>query len=137
MNFQQAVQSCFAKYATFAGRASRSEFWYWILFSTLASTAAGILDRAFDLFVGYDAGVIAGLWGLGTLLPLLAVSVRRLHDIGRIGWWLVLFFVPFFGGLLLIVWFCIKGSHGYNGFGPDPLPRESNDTRHRVKTASI
>jgi uncharacterized membrane protein YhaH (DUF805 family) len=85
VEFGQAVKSGFSKYATFAGRAARCEFWFWILFATLASTGAGILDRAVSAFVGYDHGAIAGLWGLATIPPLLAVSARRLHDTDRSG----------------------------------------------------
>jgi uncharacterized membrane protein YhaH (DUF805 family) len=119
MEFGQAIKSVFSKYATFAGRAPRSEFWFWILFTTLAGMGVGILDHAVDFLVGYDYGLIAGLWGLATIPPLLAVSARRLHDIDRTGWWQLLFFIPFFGGVVLIVWFCTKGTKGYNRFGPD------------------
>jgi uncharacterized membrane protein YhaH (DUF805 family) len=119
MEFGQAIKSVFSKYATFAGRAPRSEFWFWILFTTLAGAGAGILDRAVDVVVGYDEAMIAALWGLATIVPFLAVSVRRLHDTDRTGWWLLLFFVPFFGGVVLIVWFCTKGTKSYNRFGPD------------------
>ena len=122
MDFWQAVRSVFSKYATFAGRAPRSEFWYWILFATLAGTAAGIVDRAIDVLIGYDWGIVAGLWGLGTLAPQLSVAVRRLHDTDRRGWWLLLFFIPLVGGITLIVWFCFAGTRGYNRFGGNPLP---------------
>lgn len=119
MDFGQAIKSVFSKYATFTGRAPRSEFWFWILFTTLAGMGVGILDHAVDFFAGYDYGSIAGAWGLATILPFLAVSVRRLHDTDRAGWWLLLFFIPFFGGVVLIVWFCSKGTTSYNRFGPD------------------
>ena len=130
MTFQQAVQACFAKYVTFSSRAARSEFWYWQLFLTLAGLIVAILDTSF----GLHSKPLGLIYYLVTLLPTLAVGARRLHDTGRSGWWLLLGLVPLIGWIVLLVWFCTKGSHGYNSFGPDPLPRESTDTRHRVKT---
>jgi uncharacterized membrane protein YhaH (DUF805 family) len=130
LTFQQAVQTCFAKYAAFKGRAARSEFWYWQLFLALGGMIVGILDTS----LGLHGKPLGSIYYLVTLLPTLAVGARRLHDTDRSGWWLLLGMVPFIGLIVLLVWFCIKGSNGYNSFGPDPLPRESNDTRHRVKT---
>jgi uncharacterized membrane protein YhaH (DUF805 family) len=112
MDFWPAVRSVFFKYATFAGRAPRSEFWFWILFTTLAGTGVGMVDQAIDVLIGYDWGALATVWGFATLIPQLAVSVRRLHDTDRSGWWLLLFFVPFFGAVVLIVWFCFAGARG-------------------------
>jgi uncharacterized membrane protein YhaH (DUF805 family) len=63
-----------------------------------------------------------------------AAAAGGLHDTGRSGWWLLLWLVPLIGWVVLLIRFCTKGSNGYNSFGPDPLPRESTDTRHRVKT---
>jgi len=120
MSFWQAVQSVFANYAGFSGRAARSEFWYWILFATIAGIAAAMADLAVDP----DSDLISGLWGLATFVPGLAVAARRLHDADWSGWWLLLFLLPFFGTLFLIVLFCFRGSHGYNRFGADPLPPE-------------
>jgi uncharacterized membrane protein YhaH (DUF805 family) len=132
MDFWQAIRSVFSKYATFAGRAPRSELWFWILFTTLAGTGAGIVDQTIDVLIGYDWGALGTLWGFGTLVPFLAVCVRRLHDIDRRGWWLLLFFIPFFGGVVLIVWFCFPGTRGYNRFGANPLPSPPGP-RHRQR----
>jgi uncharacterized membrane protein YhaH (DUF805 family) len=132
MDFWPAIGSVFSKYATFAGRAPRSEFWFWILFTTLAGTAAGIVDRAIGALIGNDWGALAALWGFGTLIPQFAVSVRRLHDTDRSGWWLLLFFIPFFGAVALIVWFCFAGTRGYNRFGANPLP-PAPGPRHRER----
>ncbi len=129
MNFQQAVQSCLAKYATFSGRAARSEFWYWQLFLVVA----GLIAEIFDFGIGWRGSPLTSIFWLVTLVPALAVAVRRLHDVGRSGWWLMLYFVPLVGWIVLLIWFCTKGPRGYNSYGADPLPRESNDTRHRVK----
>ena len=110
MIFQQAVQSCLANYATFSGRAARSEFWYWQLFLIVGGLVAGI----FDFNVGWRGTPLASLFWLLTLLPTLAVAARRLHDVGRSGWWLFLYFVPVFGWIVLLVWFTVAGTHGYN-----------------------
>ena len=114
MNFQQAITSGFQNYVTFSGRAARSEFWYWTLFAFLANIAATIVD----LMLGLDfIGIIVSL---GLLLPGIAVAARRLHDIDRTGWWLLIVFTGI-GIILLIVWDCTKGTTGPNQYGPDPL----------------
>ena len=133
MDFQQAVKSCFAKYATFPGRAARSEFWYWQLFLTAASLAVAIVD----VVMGLHSKPLGSIFYLVTIVPTLAVGARRLHDTGRSAWWLLLWLVPLIGWIVLLIWFCTKGSNGYNGYGPDPLPRESTDTRHRVKAQDV
>jgi uncharacterized membrane protein YhaH (DUF805 family) len=133
MDFQQAVKSCFAKYATFPGRAARSEFWYWQLFLTAAGVAVAIVDAV----LGLHSKPLGLIFYLVTLVPTLAVGARRLHDTGRSAWWLLLWLVPLIGWIVLLIWLCTKGSNGYNGYGPDPLPRESTDTRHRVKAQDV
>ena len=93
MNFGQAIKSGFSNYVTFSGRAARSEFWYWTLFVVLVTMAAGILDRGlFDFDESTTTGVFGPLVSLIFFLPGLAVSVRRLHDLDRSGWWLLLVF---------------------------------------------
>jgi uncharacterized membrane protein YhaH (DUF805 family) len=133
MTFQQAVRTCFTKYAAFGGRAARSEYWYWQLFIIVAALAAGILDAV----LGLHAKPIGSIYSIVTLVPTFAVGARRLHDTGRSGWWQLLFIVPLIGWIVLLIWFCSKSSNGYNSFGPDPLPRESSDTRHRVKAQDV
>ena len=121
MNFGQAIKSGFSNYVTFSGRAARSEFWYWTLFVVLVTMAAGILDRGlFDFDESTTTGVFGPLVSLIFFLPGLAVSVRRLHDLDRTGWWLLLV-LTMIGVILLIIWDCIKGTTGPNRFGPDPL----------------
>ena len=121
MNFGQAIKSGFGNYVTFSGRAARSEFWYWTLFVVLVTMAAGILDRGlFDFDESTTTGVFGPLVSLIFFLPGLAVSVRRLHDLDRTGWWLLLV-LTVIGVILLIIWDCIKGTTGPNRFGPDPL----------------
>lgn len=105
MNFFQAVGICFKKYTTFAGRATRSEFWYWALFSWLISIAALTIDSSLPGDAGQMGGaqLFSSLVALATCLPSLAVSVRRLHDIKRSGWWFLLAFTGI-GLILLFVW---------------------------------
>jgi uncharacterized membrane protein YhaH (DUF805 family) len=120
MTFTQAIRSGFANYFNFSGRALRSEFWWWQLFTLLVAFGAGMIDGAFNL----NADVIAYLWALAILLPGLAVSVRRLHDTDMSGWWLFALMIPFIGGVLLIAWFISEGTLGTNRFGADPRRHE-------------
>ena len=118
MNFTQAISSGFQNYINFTGRAARSEYWFWTLFTVLVSIAASLIDLA--LFRSFDFSPLATIVSLGTLLPSLAVGVRRLHDLDRTGWWLLLI-ITVIGAIVLLVWFCMRGTAGPNRFGPDPL----------------
>ena len=118
MNFQDAIRSGIRNYVTFSGRASRSEFWYWALFALLVSIASSIIDHT--IFPFASTGPIEGLTSLVLFLPGLAVSIRRLHDIDRSGWWWLIAFTVI-GIVLLIVWACTRGTAGANRYGPDPL----------------
>ena len=119
MTFTQAIASGFQNYVTFRGRAPRSEYWYWVLFVLLVSIAAGILDAA--LFPLVEVSPLVSVAGLLFLLPGLAVSIRRLHDLDRSGWWYLILFIPLIGWVVLIIWACMRGTVGANRFGPDPL----------------
>jgi uncharacterized membrane protein YhaH (DUF805 family) len=116
MGFGDAVRSCFAKYITVEGRALRSEYWFFVLFQILANVVA----NALDLMIG--SHFVSILVELGLILPAIAVAVRRLHDIDKSGWWLLIGFVPLIGWIFVFIWMCTKGSLGPNRFGPDPLP---------------
>ena len=118
MNFQDAIRSGIRNYVTFSGRASRSEFWYWALFALLVSIASSIIDHT--IFPFASTGPIEGLTSLVLFLPGLAVSMRRLHDIDRTGWWWLIAFTVI-GIVLLIVWACTRGTAGAHRYGPDPL----------------
>ena len=118
MNFQDAIRSGIRNYVTFSGRASRSEFWYWALFALLVSIASSIIDHT--IFPFASTGPIEGLTSLVLFLPGLAVSIRRLHDIDRSGWWWLIAFTVI-GIILLLVWACTRGTAGANRYGPDPL----------------
>lgn len=117
MNFQEAIASGFRNYVTFSGRASRSEYWYWVLFAILAGVASSILDAA--MFSAGAVSPINSIVNLVLFLPGLAVSVRRLHDIGRTGWWLLIS-LTIIGIIVLIVWFCQKSDAGSNAYGAAP-----------------
>jgi uncharacterized membrane protein YhaH (DUF805 family) len=118
MNFGEAIKSGFGNYATFRGRAARSGYWYWTLFAVLVTIGAGILDGG--LFPNNPSGVLGPLVSLALFLPSLAVAARRLHDLDRTGWWILITFTGI-GIILLIVWDCTRGTPGPNRYGPDPL----------------
>jgi uncharacterized membrane protein YhaH (DUF805 family) len=127
MNFTEAIASGFNNYVNFAGRAIRSEFWYWTLFAALASLAGELIDLA--LFSSSSTfSPVQTLVNLALFLPGLAVSVRRLHDLDRTGWWILLVFTVI-GIIVLLAWYCMRGTVGPNRFGPDPLPVLPSETR--------
>ena len=115
MGFVDAIKSGFGNYVNFSGRAARSEFWYWTLFTVLANLVAGIIDAVLG-----GVGLVGLIVSLALLLPGIVVSVRRLHDLDRTGWWLLLVFTGI-GVILLLVWDCMKGTTGPNSHGADPL----------------
>ena len=116
MNFGEAIASGFSNYVNFSSRAARSEYWYWVLFNVLAQVVTELIDNA---VIGMS--VTTAIFSLAVLLPGIAVAARRLHDVDRTGWWLLLAFVPVVGLIVLLIWFCTKGTDGSNRFGPDPL----------------
>lgn len=117
MNFTEAISAGFSNYVNFSGRARRSEYWYWTLFVLLVSIAANVLDNVATFGL---AGIIVGL---GLFLPGLAISIRRLHDLDRTGWWFLLVFTVV-GAIVLIIFACTKGTDGPNRYGPDPFAGE-------------
>jgi uncharacterized membrane protein YhaH (DUF805 family) len=96
MTFIDAVKICFAKYADFNGCASRPEFWWWFVFTLVATTLLRLVNLN-----------VAAIFSLATFLPSLAVAARRLHDTDRSGWWQLLYFFPVIGWILLII-FCAE-----------------------------
>ena len=110
------------KYAVFSGRARRSEYWYFVLFSCLIAFVLLALGLSVAKAANGPptlAGYLVDLFSLLVFLPSLAVSVRRLHDIGMNGWWVLLNLVPL-GGLVLIYFFCQDSQSGPNVYGPNP-----------------
>jgi uncharacterized membrane protein YhaH (DUF805 family) len=118
MNFFEAVKSVLTKYVQFSGRSPRSEYWYWVLFAVIVNIALGTLDKA--IFDDMEQGPLQAVFAILTFLPALGVAARRLHDIDRSGWWILIVFT-IIGIIPLIYWACLKGTDGPNRFGPDPL----------------
>jgi uncharacterized membrane protein YhaH (DUF805 family) len=120
MGFKYAISYCFRNYVGFKGRAARSEYWYWTLFVYLLLIVCWLIDMTVFGFNTTGVNPMTVLATLATLLPTLAVSARRLHDIDRSGWWALLIFTVI-GYVVLLVWACMRGTVGANRFGPDPL----------------
>ena len=154
MNFSEAIKSVFNKYATFSGRARRSEFWWFTLLCYIIQYAVGCIMSIMcipfmlSLFTAADSDasteivaatlgstVVAYLFmasvmfviGLILLIPSISVSVRRLHDIGKSGWWLLLGFIPIAGPIVLLVWFCTDSQPGKNQWGANPKETTNED----------
>ncbi len=132
MGFGQSVSSCFSKYATFAGRASRSEFWWFLVFVIIGSLITQFLDGVIgttytfsevgtdsSYFVTNQVGWINMLFSLIVLLPGISVAVRRLHDTDKSGWWWWLGFLCFIGWIVLFI-FYVTDSGPDNRFGVNP-----------------
>lgn len=112
----------FTKYAQFSGRSRRKEFWLFylmLIIATVVLTGVDILIGAFDPVSGF--GLLSGIFTLAIIVPSLAVSVRRLHDTNRSGWWLLLSVIPLLGTIVLLIFWCLKGTQGQNDYGDDPL----------------
>src|SRR4030095_2115985 len=126
-------------YAVFSGRARRSEYWYFVLFNLIFSMVALGLDNIlgttidFGHFYGLTVEASPGpihpkipfgyfylVYGLATLLPTLSVSVRRLHDVGKSGWFLLIGLIPLVGGIWLLVLYCTDSNPGPNEYGENP-----------------
>jgi uncharacterized membrane protein YhaH (DUF805 family) len=126
MSFTAAIRSVLTQYIGFTGRARRSEYWWWALFTVLVGFAAAILDGVLGTTLGPDnsvTGVIGVIVNLALLLPTLAVAVRRLHDTDRSGWWLLIGLVPIVGAIVLLVFFVLDSTPGPNRFGANPKER--------------
>ena len=124
MNFFDAVKICFVKYTNFSGRASRSEFWLFVLFTFVVSLMLGFLDPliAGVPFMDYDEvfAPLSTIFTIAIIIPSIAVNVRRLHDVNRSGWWLLIE-LTVIGILLILFWCCNKGDEGENRFGPKSI----------------
>ncbi len=118
------------KYATFSGRSRRSEYWYFVLFNFFASILAVFIDRALgttfnvtDLNgdpVFFPYGYIYFIYAIFTLIPSLAVTIRRLHDVGKSGWFIFIILIPFVGAIWLLVLFFTDSKFGPNQYGANP-----------------
>ena len=106
----------YKKYADFTGRARRKEYWMFYLFYMLAIIALVVIDG----IIG-SGGILSGIMILGTLVPFIALSARRLHDINKSGWWQLIVFIPVVGPIVMLVFTVMQGNPGENRFGQDPL----------------
>ena len=109
------------KYAVFSGRSRRKEYWYFVLLVVIISIALSLID---SLIGAYDrssgAGLLSTIFSLAILIPSIAMSIRRLHDIHRTGWWVLISLVPLIGWIVLLVFHVQDGTPGTNRFGPNP-----------------
>ncbi|MEV7611871.1 DUF805 domain-containing protein [Streptomyces sp. NPDC089799] len=103
------------KYVLFTGRARRQEYWIFTLFSTIASVILMVIDFALGIYP-----LLTALYILATLLPSLGVSVRRLHDTGKSGWFILLGLIPFVGGIIMLIFMATEGEAQPNAYGPNP-----------------
>jgi uncharacterized membrane protein YhaH (DUF805 family) len=115
------------QYSGFRGRASRTEYWMFVLISVIVSVILALIDVVFGLQVG-GIGLLGALYSLAVLLPSLAVGARRLHDIGRTGWWQLIQLIPLIGTIALIVFFAIEGHREANPYGPGPKVPPADET---------
>jgi uncharacterized membrane protein YhaH (DUF805 family) len=121
MNFIGAVRTGFENYANFSGRATRPEYWYWVLFAFLTGMVSGLLDGYFfGIRDVNDTGPVMTVMRLMLMIPGLSVSVRRLHDIDKSGWWFLIGFT-IIGMIPLVYWFCKEGDDRINRFGAPPV----------------
>lgn len=102
-------------YVGFQGRARRKEYWMFFLFNFLFTILLSLIETMLGL-----GGILSGIYGLAVLIPSIAVSVRRLHDIGRTGWWMLLSFIPVIGLIVLLVFAVLDSQPGENKYGPNP-----------------
>ena len=137
MNMLEAVTAVFRNYADFSGRARRSEYWFsfltyqiftrtYLIFTLAVSAGFSASERS-QIALANILLFFLALFGLGTFLPMLAVQVRRLHDIDKSGWNILWFNIPLVGSILMIVWYCRPGTVGDNRFGPDPLAQTTGE----------
>ena len=122
MNFTESLNTCLKKYFVFEGRASRSEYWWFQLIVSPSYFISTIVENEIAYFF---LGIT-----LFTLIPAISAGVRRLHDTNRSGFFLLISFIPFIGGLVLLFFLIPEGTKGKNRFGPDPLKRV---TKKRIK----
>lgn len=118
MNFTEAVTGVFTNYATFSGRARRSEYWYFFLFNFIVNLVLNTLSRL--THGSAIIAIISVIYSLAVLVPSLAVVWRRLHDLGKSGAYFFFIFIPLAGPFILLYWLCQDSQPGENDYGPNP-----------------
>lgn len=116
-SFLGALKDGFGRYVDFKTRSTRSQFWWWALWMLILGAVTGGVDAALGMA---NLSPINSLFSLATFLPSLAVAIRRLHDIGRTGWWVLLWLIPVIGWIVLIVFCCTRSQDGPNQWGNEP-----------------
>lgn len=129
MNMLEAVTVALRKYADFNDRARRSEYWWFYLAYFLAAILVAVVGEISSSQSGQPGAIsyLAAIVFLGLFIPMLAVEVRRLHDIDKSGWNILWFMIPIVGFILRIIWLCRRGTVGDNRFGPDPLAQTTGE----------
>lgn len=115
------------RYADFSGRSRRKEYWMFVLFQIIVLVGVAVVGGVLGAFDGEGStlgtvfiGAIALIYLLGFFIPTLAVQVRRMHDQDKTGWLILLGFIPYVGGLIMLVFMCLDGTRGPNNYGEDP-----------------
>ena len=126
MGMGEAVKSVFSQYATFSGRARRAEYWWFTLFNVIVSIVISVVELSLSDGSAEFGGPLSLIYSLAVLLPGVAVGVRRLHDVGRSGWWTFILLIPLVGVIMFIYWTTKLGDDGSNFYGPDPLSGQRN-----------
>ena len=109
------------KYADFNSRARRKEYWMFILFNMIIAIFVIVIDNVLGLsYKASGFGPLYGIYMLVMLIPSISVAVRRLHDIGKSGWWMLISFIPIIGGIWLFILTVTEGNSGVNEYGPNP-----------------
>ena len=121
MSFEQAIRTCLQlKYFQFDGRASRSEYWWFFLFSLIVLQVAAVLDAVTGLFIFYLTAALV------LMIPTLSVCVRRFHDFGMSGWWILIVLIPIIGSLVVLIWTVSEGNPFPNQYGTIPTNTPSD-----------
>ena len=147
IGFTQAVRLAFQQYAKFSGRATRAEFWWFVLFNALARSALGIIDGALSNIFGWPiwgfgersfGGTLTILYRLAVVIPFTALYWRRLHDINKTGWWTLLWLIGILliPLILLLVWLCRKGDTGPNKYGHSLVSSQNSGGKFCVQCGS-
>ena len=136
MSFIAAVFFSYKNYSNFKGRASRSEFWYWVLFVALAIFGLAVVAPFAGLNRMY-ADLLVAIFGVSSIVPSVARVVRRLHDTNKPGTYALFWFTPIVGYVLLTVWFCTKSDRAGNRFGPSEGGNHESRTLHRTSQRSV
>ncbi|RZM83409.1 DUF805 domain-containing protein [Pseudoalteromonas rubra] len=119
--------SALKKYAVFNGRARRKEYWLFMFCNIIVTIVLGLVDMTLGLYSEESGfGLLSGLYALAVIIPSIALSIRRLHDTGRSGWWILISLVPVIGPLVLLVFYVMDSTPGDNDYGPNPKEHSSS-----------